>query len=47
MWNLRKKTKEQRDKKETNQKTDSTIENKQGVTRGEVGGGMREKGEGD
>ena len=34
-------------KKETNQKTDSTIENKLMVTRGEVGGGMGETGEGD
>jgi len=34
-------------KREENQKTDSTIENKLMVTRGEVGRGMGEIGDGD
>ena len=47
MWNLRNKTKGQR-KRETNQANRLlTIDSKQMVTRGEVGGGLGETGDGD
>ena len=46
IWNLRNETNEQRET-ETNQETDSTIENTLMVTRGEVGEGMGERSKGD
>ena len=49
LWNLRNKTNKQRRKKEkdTNQETLLTTENKVMVTRGEMGRGMDEIGDGD
>ena len=48
MWNLRNRTNEQRRKKERDKprKRFLTLENKVMVTRGEVGGGMGEIGDG-
>ena len=40
MWNLRNKINYHEKKREENQETDSTMENKLMVTRREVGGGM-------
>ena len=49
MWNLRNKTNKQREKKKRDKSRNRllTIENKLMVTRGEVGGGMGETGDGD
>ena len=50
MWNLRNKTNEQREKKREGGKPRNrllTIENKLRVTRGKVGGGMGETGDGN
>ena len=47
MWNLRNKINEQRNKRETNQEIDLTIENKLMVTRGDADKGMAEIGEED
>ena len=48
MWNLRNKTNEQREKERGKPRNRLlTIENKLMVTRGEVGGGMGEIGDGD